>query len=209
MLKSPMIVAAMAMSALLAGCNASAPTEDTDAQPAVEAEVEMMAVEDQPGPALGDRAPVDLELTDSSGKTSTVLDLAGEKGTVLVFTRSVDWCPFCQAQLKGLNEIADDVAAAGYTLAGISYDPPASLASFADDQNITYGLFSDDRSKLIDAFAIRDPQYADPESRAYGVPYAAIFVLDGDGVVRAKSVSADYKVRPTNAEITQLIASAG
>jgi len=94
-------------------------------------------------------------------------------------------------------------------VAGVSYDPVQSLKEFAEEQDIGYTLLSDDGSKLIDAFSIRDPQYADPESRAYGVPYASIFVLDSEGVVRAKSVSSDYKVRPTNEELNLLIEVAG
>ncbi|MEO1045737.1 MAG: peroxiredoxin family protein [Pseudomonadota bacterium] len=191
----------------VAGCNTQ--TEQAEPSPEAETETEIIAVSDQPGPAIGDRAPVDLELANAAGNKASVASLADEKGTILVFTRSVDWCPFCQAQLKGLKDIAEDVANSGYTLAGVSYDPVSSLAAFAGDQDIPYTLLSDDGSKLIDAFAIRDPQYADPESRAYGVPYASIFILDADGVVRAKSVSADYKVRPTNDEVLQLIESVG
>ncbi|WOE74827.1 peroxiredoxin family protein [Alterisphingorhabdus coralli] len=195
----------LAATALLGACGET--TEQST--PEAEQEVEDIIVEDQPGPAIGDRAPVDLELANAAGETASVASLADEKGTVLVFTRSVDWCPYCQAQLKGLKEIAEDVANSGYTLAGVSYDPTSSLAKFAEDQEVDYMLLSDEGSKLIDAFNIRDPQYADPESRAYGVPYASIFVLDAEGVVLAKSVSADYKVRPTNEEIKKLIESVG
>lgn len=193
----------IAGTAMLAACGGTTEEPATQQEP----ETEVTTVQDQPGPAIGDRAPVDLELTNAGGETASVVSLADEKGIVLVFTRSVDWCPFCQAQLKGLNAIAEDVANAGYTLAGVSYDPTTSLAAFANEQNIEYTLLSDEGSKLIDAFAIRDAQYADPESLAYGVPYASIFILDKDGVVRAKSVSADYKVRPTSDEIMQLIES--
>lgn len=193
----------IAGTAMLAACGGATEEPATQQEP----ETEVTTVQDQPGPAIGDRAPVDLELTNAGGETASVVSLADEKGIVLVFTRSVDWCPFCQAQLKGLNAIAEDVANAGYTLAGVSYDPTTSLAAFANEQNIEYTLLSDEGSKLIDAFAIRDAQYADPESLAYGVPYASIFILDKDGVVRAKSVSADYKVRPTSDEIMQLIES--
>ncbi|MEM1132690.1 MAG: peroxiredoxin family protein [Pseudomonadota bacterium] len=196
----------LAAAAMLTACG-GATTEETPAE--TEQEIEDVVVGDQPGPAIGDRAPVDLELANAAGEAATVASLADEKGTILVFTRSVDWCPFCQAQLKGLSDIASDIADSGYTLAGVSYDPTASLAAFAEEQKVEYLLLSDEGSKLIDAFNIRDPQYADPESRAYGVPYASIFVLDPEGVVLAKSVSADYKVRPTNDEVKKLIESVG
>lgn len=170
---------------------------------------ETLTVENQPGPAIGDRAPVDLELADADGAAMPLSERTGEKGTILIFTRSVDWCPYCQGQLKKLNDVASNLKEQGYTVAGVSYDPVSSLKEFSNEQKISYTLLSDQGSKLIDAFAIRDPQYADPEKRAYGVPYASIFVLDSDGVVRAKSVSSDHKVRPTNEELALLVESAG
>ncbi len=59
---------------------------------------------------------------------------------------------------------------------------------------------SDPGSKTIDAWALRDPQYA-ADSFAYGVPSPAIFVLDRTGVIRAKLAEDGYKVRPTVAAI--------
>ena len=49
---------------------------------------------------------------------------------------------------------------------------------------------------MIDAFGLRDPAYP-ADSFAYGVPKASILVIDAKGVVRAKTVAADYKFRPT------------
>lgn len=197
---------------LLTACSGESetPAEDATTGGATEYDGgETLTVENQPGPAIGDRAPVDLELADADGAAMPLSERTGEKGTILIFTRSVDWCPYCQGQLKKLNDVAGDLKEQGYTVAGVSYDPVSSLKEFSNEQKISYTLLSDQGSKLIDAFAIRDPQYADPEKRAYGVPYASIFVLDSDGVVRAKSVSSDHKVRPTNEELALLVESAG
>lgn len=199
-------------SLLLTACGGTSETQtgDVNADGTVEYDGgETLTVENQPGPAIGDRAPVDLALADADGNAMPLSERTGEKGTILVFTRSVDWCPYCQGQLKQLNDVAGNLKEQGYILAGVSYDPVSSLKEFSKEQNIDYTLLSDKGSKLIDAFAIRDPQYADTESRAYGVPYASIFVLDKDGVVRAKSVSSDYKIRPTNEELALLVESAG
>ena len=212
MTKTSLLTTLLASTFLLIGCSGASDESDSSSDTGGATEYEggdTLTVEEQPGPAIGDRAPVDLSLADADGNSVPVSERTGEKGTILVFTRSVDWCPYCQGQLKLLNDIAEDIGEKGYTIAGVSYDPVASLKAFSNEQDITYTLLSDDGSKLIDAFAIRDPQYADPESRAYGVPYASIFVLDSDGVVRAKSVSSDYKNRPTNDELQLLIESAG
>lgn len=178
-----------------------------DHEPPESEAADTLPVSKQPGPPIGDRAPVDMVVTGIDGAQRAVSDLGGTKGTVLVFFRSADWCPYCQAQLKDLKKVEPDLAERGYALAAVSYDTPETLREFTDAQAINYPLYSDAGSKLIDAFAIRDPQYT--EGLAVGVPYASIFVLDPEGRVQAKSVSSDYRVRPTNDEILKLLGETG
>ncbi len=47
-------------------------------------------------------------------------------------------------------------------------------------------MLSDEKSAMIDAFDLRDPQYK-PGSKAHGVPRPAIFIIDAEGVIRALS----------------------
>lgn len=146
------------------------------------------------GPAIGTTAPA-LAATDAGGTAQSLRSVSAKNGTVLVFFRSAAWCPFCQRQLQELKTAAAPLAARGYKLAAISYDPPATLAAFAAKQSINYVLLSDAGSKTIDAYALRDPQYP-AGSFAYGVPRPAIFVIDAKGVVRAKLAEDGYRNRP-------------
>jgi peroxiredoxin len=54
---------------------------------------------------------------------------------------------------------------------------------------------SDPKSEVIDLYKLRDPQYP-PGNRAYGVPRPIIFILDKNGVIRAKLYEESFKVRP-------------
>ena len=159
------------------------------------------------GPKLGDAIPVDMVLRDSDGNDINIGTLSGEQGTVLVFSRSVAWCPYCQAQIKGLKDVADEINSRGYALNTITYDDPETLKTFATNQKIGFPMLSDTDSKLIDAVQLRDPQYT--EGMAVGVPYASIFIIDAQGVVQARAVSGDYKVRPTNQDILSMIDAIG
>jgi peroxiredoxin len=150
--------------------------------------------------AQGAAIPAKFMVRDITGKARNYASISGKNGTVLVFTRSAKWCPFCQAQMKDLKNVQGALAAKGYNLAAISYDEPATLASFAKAQGIGYTLLSDKGSKMIDAFGLRDPQYA-PGSFAHGVAKASVLVVDAKGRVAKKMVSSDYKVRPSNADI--------
>jgi peroxiredoxin len=150
--------------------------------------------------AEGSRIPANFTAKDASAKLRNYASIRGKNGTVLVFFRSVKWCPFCQAQLKDLKAAQGSLAQRGYTLAAISYDPPAALAGFARAQGIGYTLLSDTGSAMIDAFGLRDPQYG-PGSFAAGVPKASVLIIDAQGKVIRKMVSTDYTVRPSNAAI--------
>jgi peroxiredoxin len=151
------------------------------------------------GPAVGAHIPT-LVAKDETGAPRDLKSISGRKGVVLVFFRSAKWCPFCQAQLVSLKDVAAPLATRGYTLAAISYDPPTVLHDYAVKRDVKYTLLSDDGSKMIDAWNLRDPQYP-VGSFAYGVPRPSIFVISPRGVIKAKLALEGYKVRPDNAAI--------
>jgi peroxiredoxin len=162
------------------------------------------AMADSPGIALGAKAPVKLAVRNSAGKPTSLAAQMGPKGVMVVMVRSADWCPYCKVQLSGLNAIAPKLKAMGYSLVSVSYDKPEKLAGFAKTKAIGFPLLSDQGSKLIDAMALRDSQYAKVPF-ANGVPYATILVIGKDGNVKAKNVSRDYTVRPSNDQILAMV----
>jgi len=156
------------------------------------------------GITLNTKAPVDMPLRNSAGQPTSLAQIMGEKGAVLVLVRSADWCPFCKSQLIRTNEIEADVAGRGYALASLSYDAPEILAAFAETKELNYTMLSDEGSKMIDALGLRDPQY-DADSFAYGVPRATILILANDGTVKAKYVAEDFRSRPSNDDVLSML----
>ncbi len=154
-------------------------------------------------PAVGDSFPASFMARDSTGAQRSLGSLAGRKGTVLVVTRSAKWCPYCQAQMKDLEAAKAPLAAKGYGLAAMTYDPPAVLAGFADRNSLSYTLLSDEGSVNIDRLGLRDPAY--PEGHfAFGVAKASVIVVGVDGKVNAVRVEEDYKVRPSAAQVISM-----
>jgi peroxiredoxin len=147
------------------------------------------------GPAIGSKVPSIGMPQDETGKPRSLESLMGEKGMVLFFFRSAAWCPYCQLQLMDLNGGLADFEKRGYRLAGISYEPPSVDADFIKKRGLKYPLLSDPKSEIIDRYKLRDPQYK-MGSRAYGVPQPIIFVLDRNGVVKAKLYEDTYTKRP-------------
>ena len=147
------------------------------------------------GPPVNAKAPDIGSPRDFTGRPRTLVSLMGEKGLVLFFFRSADWCPFCQAQLMDLNTAFKNMEMRGYKLAGISYDSPEILKTFIERRDIGFTLLSDPKSEIIDRYKLRDPQYP-PGNRAYGVPRPIIFILDKTGTIRAKLYEETYTKRP-------------
>ena len=156
------------------------------------------------GLAVGERVPLDTSLLTRDGET-TLGEILENGPALIVFTRSVEWCPYCQTQLKSINAIVGDLKDRGFNLYGLSYDSPGHQDRFSKNQMLKYGMLSDQPSAAIDGFGLRDPQYT--EGRAAGVPYASVFAIAKNGKIIAKSVSGDYKKRPTNEQILALVDS--
>ena len=155
---------------------------------------------DDLGPAVGTAAPAIGAPLDQTAKPRALASLAGKNGTVLLFFRSADWCPYCQRQLMDLNEGLNDIEKRGYHLAAISYDSPEILAGFTEKRGIKYTLLSDPKSEVIDRWNLRDPQYKE-KPKFNGVPRPIIFILDSKGMIKAKLYEETYKTRPPVAEV--------
>jgi peroxiredoxin len=152
------------------------------------------------GPPVGSAAPDIGSPLDQTSTPRPLASLAGRNGTVLLFFRSADWCPYCQRQLMDLNAGLADIEKRGFRLAAISYDSPEILKGFTEKRDIKFTLLSDPKSQVIDRYNLRDPQYKD-KPKFDGVPRPIIFILDTKGVITAKLFEETYKTRPPVAEV--------
>ena len=148
------------------------------------------------GPGIGEKIPHALVALDQDGDAQSFDALAGEKGLVVFFTRSADWCPYCQEQLISVNDRVGEFREKGYNVASISYDTPDKLKKFASKYEVQFPLLSDPDSVIIEAFGILNTEQT-PGSFAYGIPYPGIFVVNADQTVQAKYFEEDYKERPS------------
>ena len=85
---------------------------------------------------------------------------------------------------------------AGVALVAVSYDAADVLADFARDKGITFPLLSDAGSKTIDAYGIRDPSGS-------GYPHPATFLIDKEGVVRARLSVGGYQARHSTEDLIE------
>lgn len=143
---------------------------------------------------VGDVLPA-ISAVDQDGNEHSLAQLSGENGLILIMSRSFDWCPFCIRQLQQLVESEAQFNAIGFNVATMTYDSVATLKEAEEEYETTFPLLHDEDSAHIKAMGILNMQY-EPGNRAYGIPYPGIFVLDNNGVIRAKLAEEDYRMRP-------------
>jgi peroxiredoxin len=89
----------------------------------------------------------------------------------------------------------------------VSVDGPEDMQKMVDrismeDQSPPdFPLLSDPGHKVIDRYGLFNPN--DPRGRE--ITHPATFVIDRQGVVRWRFVEVDYKVRPTNQDILEVL----
>jgi peroxiredoxin len=144
------------------------------------------------GLKVGERAP-QFTLPDQDGHEIKLQDLLKKGPVAVVFHRSAEWCLFCKFELVHLQNNLKNFEAAGGQVVAISYDSQKVLKDFADRKSITFPLLSDQSSRIIEAFRVRDRSATDPTNR-FSAHVA--FVLDRGGIVRAKLADVIIRQEP-------------
>lgn len=136
----------------------------------------------------GDPAP-DFALSDDTGATVSLADLAGSRTVLYVYPAAMT--PGCTTQACDFRDSLAALAAAGVRVVGLSPDTPARLAQFRERDGLTFPLLSDPDAAVLTAYG------AYGEKSLYGKKVRGVirstFVLDADNRVQA----AMYNVKAT------------
>lgn len=153
---------------------------------------------------VGDPLPDPLNAIDQDGTAQSFESLKGKHGAVIVFVRSADWCPYCQAQLLDLAEKSEGITSKGYNIFTVSYDSQERLKNFVSKYQFPYPMLSDEGSKIIKAFGILNEQMAEG-SPYHGIPHPAVYIVSADGFVQSVLAEEHYKDRPQVSAIVEAI----
>lgn len=128
---------------------------------------------------VGEAMP-DVALTTPEGGTVRPGDFAGRK--LVVFFYPKDDTPGCTTENKDFSALADDFAAAGIAVLGVSKDPPKKHARFIEKHALTAPLASDaETGGLSDALGIWT------EKSMYGRTYMGMerttYLVGPDGTI--------------------------
>jgi peroxiredoxin len=130
--------------------------------------------------APGTKAP-DFTLHSTPDQTVSLEDFRGQP--VILAFYPADWSPVCGDQMALYNEILPEFTRFNAELIGISVDGIWCHLAFSHDRKLRFPLLTDFEPK--GDVARKYGVYRDPE----GTSERALFVIDGDGVIRWSYVS--------------------
>jgi peroxiredoxin len=163
---------------------------------------------------VGDAAP-EFTLPDAFGHEVSLKSLLAEGPVVISFYRG-EWCPYCNIELRELQEALPKMRALGAQLIAISPEKPEGGIVATEKNKLTFPVLSDFENKLARQFGIvfqvgdavkdlaknvfkNDLTLRNGEA-SYELPVPATFVIDATGIIRFSHVDADYMTGRVEAE---------
>jgi len=175
----------------------------------------LLAQEKPEGLFINSKAP-DFKAKDQYGQEFRLRDALRDSLVVLVFYRG-QWCPYCNRQLKKLEDSLQLIKAKGARLIAVSPEQPASIAKTIEKTKASYPLLHDEEMKIMKAYAVTyqvddktvsryknadiDLAAANGQRDKVYLPVPAIYIISKEGTILYRFFNEDYKKRPTVKEI--------
>ncbi len=171
---------------------------------------------------VGDIAP-DFVLPDASGRDVRLSDLLGIGPVAVSFYRGA-WCPYCNIELRALQEALDRFLDVGATLVAISPNLPDGSMTVVERHGLEFPVLSDVGNSIASEFGlvfrVQDDLVAEYRDmgidvgRSNGgteweIPLPATYVVDQDQTIVYAFVDADYRKRAEPADVIAAIEALG
>ena len=161
---------------------------------------------------VGDRAP-EFELPGTGGKTYRLADYRG--GKVILAFYPGDFTRVCTAQFCSYRDQGERLDALGVPVLGISPQSLDSHERFAEEERLNVPLLADEEMRVAHAYGVRGwatplAWLGDRKAVTPGGFYTqrAIFLVDGEGVVRHRTVSRTGSTFESVEDLERIVAAA-
>ena len=122
---------------------------------------------------------VSFSLSNQDGDQISSDDLAGSKYVMFFYPRAMT--PGCTTESCDFRDSYEEFGKAGYSIIGVSPDPPSRTKKFKEKEGLNFDLLSDEDHVLAESLG------AWGEKKNYGKVYEGLirstFVVDEDGSV--------------------------
>ena len=172
------------------------------------------AQEKPEGLFIGSKAP-DFKAKDQDGKEIRLKDQLKKGKVVLVFYRGY-WCPYCNRELSRLQDSLALIQEKGATVIAVSPEKPENIKQTIEKTKATYSVLYDEGMKIMKGydveFELEETTLARYRSSGLDIeknngtngkylPVPAVYIIDKESNVTYRFFDADYKKRPSIAEI--------
>jgi len=178
-----------------------------------------LSAQEQPkGLNVNDKAP-DFTALNQSGKKTTLSEELRNGAVVLVFYRG-QWCPYCNRQLKRLEDSLSLVTAKGATVLCITAEKEENISKTIEKTKASFPILHDYGLKIMKryevAFAVDEKtvtaykKYGIDFDQANGsnganLPVPAVFIINKEGKIVYRHFDMDYTKRATVKEILSFL----
>ena len=169
---------------------------------------------------VGDRVP-NFKLPNAVENEVELRSILARGAVVISFYRG-GWCPYCNLELRALQEYLPEITALGATLVAISPETPDNSLSTQEKNELTFEVLSDRSNQIAQQFGLvfTLPQELRPIYEQFGIdipayngdstfelPIPATYIVAPDGKIIHSFVNADYTQRLDPAEILKVLKS--
>lgn len=169
----------------------------------------------------GDKAP-DFNLVNASNKKVKLSDILKEKVAIVSFYRG-GWCPYCNIELKALQNALPDIEKNGAQLIAISPELPDKSLSTQEKNGLSFEVLSDVDNKVAKEFGLvfkMPPElqilykstfniHVDQHNGndKYELPLAATYVINKNREILYDFVHEEYTKRAEPSKIIEVLKS--
>lgn len=142
---------------------------------------------------VGEKAP-DFTLPADSWENEVSLESARQEGPIVLFFYPGDWSSVCTDQMGQLQREIGRFEEKGARILAVSVDSPWSHKAWAEERDIHFPLLSDFQREVVEEYGVKHEA---------GFPERAYFVIDKEGVVRAKRIEDSPSDQPGVEEVLE------
>lgn len=163
---------------------------------------------------VNEKAPV-FSAKDQFGNLFNLVEQLKKGPIVMVFYRG-EWCPYCNRQLKGLQDSLPFIIQKGANLVAVSPEQHTSILKTVKKTNASYPILFDDELKIMKSYhvAFKVDEVTIERYKNFGIdfnavngsngatlPVPTVYIISKDGTITFKHYDPDYKKRISVKEI--------
>lgn len=176
------------------------------------------AQEKPEGLFINSKAP-EFKLNDQDGNEVSLKELRKKGTTVLVFYRG-NWCPYCNRQLKALQDSLELITAKGAQLVAITPEADAGVDATVSKTGVSFPLLYDAEMKLATAYGVAfavDEKTVNRykmsgidllktnQQKIATLPVPAVYIINKEGTITYRYFDENYRRRLSVREILENI----